>query len=79
MAPAESNEYPHLNRIMEINREISKMGIFKIFSGRYWELLTERDILIEQGIQIGITIALKDLEEIGILKRITPPSEVIGK
>lgn len=52
---------------MEIEREISLMGRFKFFSSHYWRLVNEKKALKVLGFEIGINIALKDLEEAGLI------------
>ena len=77
MSPSNyESEYPHLNRILEIDREISQMGRFKFLNSHYWRLMSERDELRELGINLGISIAMRDLENAGIVKRITPNSRL---
>jgi len=76
MSPSNyESEYPHLNRILEIDREIGKMGRFKFLNGYYWRLMSERAELRELGIKLGISIAMRDLVDAGIIKK-TPNSRL---
>lgn len=65
------SKFPHLDRMMEIQREINVMSVFKIFNGRYWKLKSEYNTLQRYGFALGIDIALNDLEKAGIITRLT--------
>ncbi len=65
-----SSEYPHLNRMMEIERELGVMSVFKIFNVKYWKLKAEYRELQRIGFQLGFMIGIKDLVDAGILKKI---------
>ena len=71
MSPSNyESEYPHLNRIMEIDREIGQMGRFKFLNSHYWRLVGERDELRKLGIELGISLAMRDLMNAGIIKKV---------
>ena len=76
MSPnAYESEYPHLQRIMEIDREISLMGRFNFLNSYYWRLMGEREQLRELGINLGISLAMRDLANAGIVINLTKSSE----
>lgn len=65
-----SNEFPHLNRMMEIKQELSLMNIFKVFNIKYWQLKREYRDLEIFGFNLGWNIALKELEKAGFIKEL---------